>query len=79
MLINSGCLINSVGRADTWRVSVSYSGGTCAMEGVRVVHSDGTSSSSSSGGRSICSTKNVQIVVFLERWRRSKGVDPCAN
>ena len=52
------------------------SGGTWTM--VCVVHSDGMSSSSS-GGSSICSTKNVQIVRFLEGWRRSKGVDPCAK
>ena len=50
------------------------SGGTWTM--VCVVHSDGMSSSSS-GASSICSTKNVQIVVFEERWRRSKGVDRC--
>ncbi len=57
------CLINDGGTSDTLRVSDLYSGGTPAMEGVCVVHSDGTSSSSV-GGSSISSTKSVQIRGF---------------
>ena len=45
---------------------------------VYVVQSDGMSGSSS-GASSIRSTKTVQIVVFLERWKRPKGVTPCAK
>ena len=63
-LIHSGCLMYVVVESGRW----------C----VYVVQSDGMSGSSS-GASGIRSTKTVQIVVFLERWKRPKGVAPCAK
>ena len=63
-LIHSGCLMYVVVESGPW----------C----VYVVQSDGMSGSSS-GASGIRSTKTVQIVVFLERWKRPKGVTPCAK